>query len=137
MEPCTAPTLSASTAKTACGCSQATEAVPVPVIHESRAFAFEPISISGIDEEASFPSGLPVVLAAVALFAWTRQRSGARLVALHLGRPETTRERRRRDRPRLVLSERERQGLTALRAFFGRAPVPAAVPLRAGISRRA
>src|SRR5689334_20909685 len=137
MEPCTAPTLTSSTAKTACGCSQATEAVPVPVIHESRAFALERIALSGIDGEARFPSGLPVVLAAVALFTWMRQRSGARLVALHLGRPETARERRRRVRPRLVLSERERQRLTALRAFFGRAPLSAAVPLRAGISRRA
>jgi hypothetical protein len=136
-EPCTAPTLSSSAAKPACGCSHATEAQPVRVFTEHRSFSmYAPVGISPVLAEEDFPSGLVVVLAGAAALAWTRQRLGPRLVQLHLARPEPVRERRRFRLPRVVLSEGERRRLAALRAFFARAPMPAPVPLRAVLSRK-
>jgi hypothetical protein len=135
-EPCTAPTLS-STAKKACGCKHATEAQPAPVFVEQRGAVDEPVHFSPAVAEPEFPFGLVVLLAGAAALAWTRQRLGARLVRLHLARPEPARERRRFPLPRLVPSPGERRALGTLRALFGRVPVPVLAPLRAAISRRA
>jgi hypothetical protein len=138
MGPCKAPTFSSSTstAKPECGCQRAAEAQPVPVWTEHRAMEFAPIGFSPAFAEERFPSGLVVVLAGAAAMAWTRQRLGARLVELHLARPEPGHERRRFWPPRRELSGRERRLSAALTALLERAPRPALVPLRAAISRR-
>jgi MYXO-CTERM domain-containing protein len=111
MSPCTAPTFTTVPAPVpGCGCASATEPGSVPV--------------------------LVPILVAVAAFVWARQRWGPRPVLLRLARPEAEVRHRIFSRPRLVLSDRERRALSALRELFERAPRPALVPLRAATSRR-
>jgi hypothetical protein len=133
MEPCTAPTISSRTAKSECGCSQATETQPSRVFVEHRT-SYAPVGISPLVVREDFPSGLVVVLAGAAALAWFGQKRGARLVQLHLARP--ARERRLFRFPRLVLSDRERRGLSVLRAFLGHARTPALIPARAAMPGR-
>jgi len=112
MGPCTAPTFATVPAQeSACGCANATESESVPV--------------------------LVPVLVAVAAFVWARQKWGSRPVLLHLERPEAALPRRTFRWPRLVLSDRERRAVAALRDFFTHPPEqPTPMPIRADMRAR-
>ena len=133
MEPCKAPTLGSSAAKPECGCASATE--PLPIVVEGRVPAFDEMRLAQTSSDG-IPLALVLLVAGVAIFAYAGQRRGARLVLLHLARPEPEREKRRFRRPRLVLSDRERRAVASVRALFERGPTTAAVPIPAAAAVR-